>query len=183
MAELGIREMTPGEQTRVIDYFLNADRDFLRGMGVDPARLPDRASWFDLIQEDMERPMEKRQLFYLFWEKQGRAVGHSNINRIVFGKEAYMHLHLWQPDLRQSGLGQYFIRECISVYFETFELKTLFCEPYALNPGPNRILEKTGFDLVRTYDTVPGWINFHQTVNRWALKRGALKPESRESIK
>lgn len=82
-----------------------------------------------------------------------------------------MHLHIWPPGNRRGGYGAYFIRRSIDRYFETFQLQNLFCEPYALNPAPNRILANAGFDLVRTYETIPGWINFPQTVNRWVLTR------------
>lgn len=178
MTELETREMGPGEETRVIDYFLNSDTAFLKGMGVDPARLPDRDRWTGLIREDMERTLEARQFYYLLWVADGEPVGHSNINKIEFGHRAFMHLHLWRPDLRRSGLGQHFIRACISRYFTVFKLERLICEPYVRNPGPNKTLEKAGFTLVKTHDTVPGWINFHQTVNRWILTRNRWKKES-----
>jgi hypothetical protein len=56
-------------------------------------------------------------------------------------------------------------------YFHNFKLRILYCEPSALNPGPNRTLKKSGFDFIKSYDTTPGWINFYQTVNRWAMTR------------
>ncbi|MCG8632549.1 MAG: GNAT family N-acetyltransferase [Desulfobacterales bacterium] len=172
----GIREMTPGEQSRVIDYFLNADRQFLHGMGVDPAKLPGREEWHALISGDLDKPLMQRQFYYLFWEKEGIPVGHSNINKIRFGREAFMHLHVWDGSLRQKGLGHTLVRQCITQYFTKFQLKRLLCEPRAENPGPNRTLEKLGFTLEKTYDTTPGWINYYQTVNRWVLEREGWKP-------
>lgn len=56
-------------------------------------------------------------------------------------------------------------------YFDGFGLKSLFCEPRAANPGPNKTLARLGFTLEKTYDTIPGWINTHQTVNRWRMYR------------
>lgn len=173
-----IREMKSGDQYRVIDYFLNADIEFLDGMGVERGKLPDRETWSSLISEDLRQPLKKRQFYYLLWEFNGEPVGHSNINKIIFGQEAYMHLHLWEPELRKAGLGQWFVSECIIKYFEKFNLEVLLCEPYAQNPGPNKTLEKMGFSLVKTYDTVPGWINYHQTVNRWVLTRDTWQKRS-----
>ena len=49
-------------------------------------------------------------------------------------------------------------------------------EPYAQNPAPNRILSKVGFELIKTYDTTPGWISLHQTVNLWELSRSHPTP-------
>ncbi|MDJ0706457.1 MAG: GNAT family protein, partial [Leptolyngbyaceae cyanobacterium MO_188.B28] len=130
---------------------------------------PAAADWRRLMLEDLERPAPLKHFYYLIWELEGCPVGHSNINKIVFGDEAYLHLHLWEPGRRRSGYGMTFIRDCIDRYFEIFELQNLFCEPYAMNPAPNRILAKVGFDLVKTYEAIPGWINFHQSVNRWVL--------------
>jgi RimJ/RimL family protein N-acetyltransferase len=98
-------------------------------------------------------------------------VGHSNINKIIYGDNAYMHLHLWNSVNRNRGNGICFIKECITTYFNEFDLHNLYCEPYAFNPAPNKILANIGFELVKQYDTTPGWINFHQTVNRWVLSR------------
>lgn len=82
-----------------------------------------------------------------------------------------MHLHFWNPENRGKGNGEYFIRECIPHYFKNFDLQNIFCEPYAFNPAPNRILAKIGFKLEKSYETIPGWINFHQVVNRWVLSQ------------
>lgn len=100
-----------------------------------------------------------------------KPIGHSNINKIVFAKEAYMHLHMWHSQTRQKGAGIKYLRLTVPYYFDTFKLQNLFCEPAASNTAPNKTLENLGFDFVKSYDTVPGWINSYQTVNRWVLTR------------
>ena len=82
-----------------------------------------------------------------------------------------MHLHLWESNRRQKGLGLQFLKQTIPYYFENFDLEKLICEPRAENIAPNKTLRKSGFELVRTYETTPGWINFHQTVNRYEFKK------------
>ncbi len=67
------------------------------------------------------------------------------------------------PDFME-GMG-------VDRYSERFQLLQLFCEPYTLNPAPNRVLAKAGVVLARTYEATPGWINFPQTVNRCVLSR------------
>ena len=138
-------------------------------MGVDLKKLPPLEDWRRIMLEDLDRSPTHKQCYYLIWELDGCPVGHSNINKIRFGNEAYLHLHLWEPQKRQSGHGTYLIRESIGRYFEKFNLQNLYCQPYALNPAPNKILAKIGFEFVQQYDTIPGWINFHQTINRWVL--------------
>jgi RimJ/RimL family protein N-acetyltransferase len=101
----------------------------------------------------------------------GLPIGHSNINKIVFGEEAFMHLHLWRPDIRQQGMGRNLVMQTLPFFFENYQLKTLYCEPYALNLAPNKTLEKIGFIFVKQYVTTPGWLNFEQPVNLWEMSR------------
>ncbi len=140
-------------------------------MGVDPEKLPNHRDWRKLILDDLSHTIPNRQFYYLIWQINSRPVGHSNINKIVYGDHAYMHLHLWDHEKRHIGNGTYFIRACIGTYFKKFKLKKLFCEPHAYNPAPNKTLARAGFELVKKYETTPGWINFHQKVNRWTLSR------------
>jgi len=166
------------EYELMLDYFYKADDPFLRGMGVDRLRLPERDKWLDELLADHEKPDAERDRFYLVWIFRGQRVGHSSINKIVLGDEAFIHLHLWNSQLRRGGLGTEFVRRSASFYFKRFNLQKLVCEPWAENPAPNRVLEKLGFALVRRYRTIPGVIAFEQDVNRYELRRPdqALQP-------
>lgn len=167
----GVRELEAADIDYILDYFLNADHTFLRAMGVDPQKLPERQVWDDFLREDLLVPIEQRKLYFLVWEIGEQPVGHSNLNNIVFGDRANMHLHLWEAGRRRKGNGSYFIRQSISRYFQRFQLQKLYCEPYAHNPAPNRTLKRVGFDFVKQYETVPGGINFRQPVNCWLMLR------------
>lgn len=169
-----IRELELGDINSVIGYFIDADDDFLKEMGVDREKLPTKGEWRKIFLEEFDRSISSKKSFYLIWLQDGKAVGHSNINKIDYGNEAYMHLHLWDQEKAQSGNGAYFAKRCVELYFKLFKLEKIFCEPNALNPGVNKTLEKIGFELLKEYDTVPGEINFHQTVNRWVLPKGKV---------
>ncbi len=166
-----VREMQLGEAKSMIRYFLEADPSFLNGMGADPRKLLSESAWFELLKEDFARPIQHRQFYYVVWVVDGVPVGHCNLNKIVFGQTAYMHLHIWNADNRRCGHATQLLKPSIVQFFERFQLRKLFCEPYALNPEPNKTLPKFGFQLVKHYDTTPGWIAFHQPVNLWALDR------------
>ena len=155
---------------RVLDYFLDADEPFLRGMGVDPQKLPQRAAWRERLVADLARPDEQKQTFYLAWDYAGTRVGHCNVNPLVYGDHAYVHLHLWDPATRRAGLGTEFLRRSTEVFLRRFALQRLYCEPYAENPAPNRVLLKAGFRLIERYRTIPGLINSEQDVNRYVFE-------------
>ena len=156
---------------RVLDYFLKADEAFLRGMGVAPARLPPRNEWLERLAAELRKSDAEKKTFYVAWIYKGKRVGHSNINKIRYGAEAYMHLHIWTPELRAAGLGQEFLKLSANEFLRRFRLKRLLCEPWAKNPAPNKALARAGFRFVRRYRTVPGLINFSQSVNRFELTR------------
>jgi [ribosomal protein S5]-alanine N-acetyltransferase len=166
-----VRQLSLDDHETIVDYFLQADNEFLLSMGVDAAKLPSKQEWLGILNSNFYLPLEQKEFLYIIWLLDDQPVGHSNINKIVFGEEAYLHLHLWQQDKRQKGLGMAFLKRTIPYFFDTFQLKNLFCEPSASNPAPNKALEKLGFDFIRSYDTTPGWINFFQPVNRWCLSR------------
>ena len=159
------------EYELMLDYFYKADDPFLRGMGVDRLKLPERGKWLAALLVDHKKPDKEMDRFYLVWMFRGRRVGHSSISNIVVGTEAYIHLHLWDPKLRKSGLGTEFVRRSANFFFERFNLKKLVCEPWAENPAPNRVLEKLGFKFVRRYRTIPVVIAYEQDVNRYELDR------------
>jgi RimJ/RimL family protein N-acetyltransferase len=170
-----VREIKKSDVNFIVNYFHNSTPEFLIGMGADPKKLPEKVKWENLLFEEINKTLRDKKFYYIIWTIDKKPIGHSNINRIEFGKSAFMHLHLWNIDNRQKGSGEYFIKKTIPYYFENFELEELYCEPYAKNPAPNRILKKTGFELVKTYETTPGWINFRQLVKKWRLSKNKFE--------
>jgi RimJ/RimL family protein N-acetyltransferase len=168
---LDVREMTLDETGLVIDYFHSATPEHLELMGVDPTRMPSRTVWAARVKESFALPVAERPNFYVIWLRDGRPVGFSSCDKIVAGSHANMHLHVTEPELRQSGIGAACVARSADIYIRTFELQRLFCEPNAFNVGPNRTVQKAGFKYLKTYMTVPGPLNYHQAVTRWVLER------------
>lgn len=158
----------------VVDYFLGLDREALQRMGADPEKLLARNDWLALLRSDHAKPLRERNFYYLGYELAGRLIGHTNVNQIVFGEEATLHLHIYPSESRRRGLGTAMVRAAIPRFFADLELKRLHCWPRASNDAPNRTLAKLGFRSLGRLTTVPGWINFEQEVERWVLEREAL---------
>lgn len=166
---LSVREIEEKDIPALCDYWTNSDHAFMRGMGVDVAKIPTREQFAKMLREQINHPYEEKKSYCMIWELDGTAVGHSNVSKIVFGQEAYMHLHLWNTTARQKGMGVDFVKLTIPYFFRNMRLKKLFCEPYALNPAPNKTMPKVGFTFVKSYVCIPGWINFEQEVNLWEM--------------
>ena len=173
---LVIREMALAEVELVIDYFHGSTPEHLETMGVDPTRLPTRRDWRARYVAEYGKPQKERSTLLVIWELDGVAVGFSTAEKIVYGEQAHMHLHIVDPQHRGSGIGAECLRETVELYFEALELKRLLCEPNAFNVAPNRTLQSVGFRYVKTHETVPGPLNYHQAVTRWVLEETARGP-------
>lgn len=168
---LSVREIQSTDIDLLVDYWLNADSAYLQSMGADINKLPTRMQFNKMLAEQIDTPLKDKKSYALIWELDRKPIGHSNVNKIEFGKTATMHLHLWRSVSRKKGIGTALVRKSLPHFFEKLQLKKLVCEPYALNPAPNKTLNKVGFEFVKRYKTIPGTLNFEQEVNRWELTK------------
>jgi RimJ/RimL family protein N-acetyltransferase len=168
---LSVREMRLAEVGLVVDYFHGASPEHLETLGVDPTRLPEPARWREYYAREYGQPIEKRKAFLVVWEADGDAIGFSRADKIIYGRQAHMHLHIVNPQARRIGHGTACVRETVRLYFEALQLERLYCEPNAFNVAPNRTLQRVGFKYVKTHRTVPGWLNYHQAVTQWVIER------------
>ncbi len=167
--QLSVRELQQKDIEPLTKYWLTASPEFLIGMGVDLQKMPRPEEWSMMLNEQLQTQLQDKKSYCIVWLEDGIAVGHSNINKIIFGEEAYMHLHLWNNAFRKKGSGTSLVKLTLPFFFENYKLKKLYCEPYALNPAPNKTLEKAGFKFVKKYTCIPGMLNFEQEVNLWEM--------------
>jgi RimJ/RimL family protein N-acetyltransferase len=172
---LVIREMALDEVDLIIDYFHDCALEHLETLGVDPTRLPTRNDWRAWYAAEYRKPVQERSTLLVIWELEGVPIGFSSADKIVYGAQAHMHLHIVDPKRRRSGIGSACVRETAHLYFTALALKLLLCEPNAFNVAPNRTLQSAGFRYVKTYKTVPGPLNYHQAVTRWVLEDHRLR--------
>ena len=168
---LTVREMMSSEVNIIIQYFQDSTPEHLETLGVDPSRLPPAQSWRERLQRECTLPIEQRTMMLVIWLSDDQPVGFSTSDKIRYGEQAHMHLHVTDPERRHQGTGVECVRRSADIYFERLKLKRLFCEPNAFNMPPNRTLQKAGFKYLKTHMTVPGPLNFHQAVTRWVVER------------
>ena len=168
---LSVREMQLTDIELIVQYWLGADKTFLEGMGADIKKIPAREEWINMLTQQLHQSYNNKQSYCLIWVQNGLPIGHSNVNKIDFGKEAYMHLHLWNASVRKKGMGAELVKMGLPFFFNNLELQKLYCEPYAFNPAPNKTLQKVGFTFLKKYTTTPGWLNFEQEINLWVLTK------------
>ncbi len=172
---LSVREIEKSDIELLVRYWLESDEAHHAGMGVDPAKIPDEKAWRLMLSKQLNQPYKEKLSYCIIWEVDGKPMGHCNINPVVFGEEAFIHLHLWKSDIRKKGIGTELVKMTLPYFFNNMQLKKIYCEPYALNPAPNKTLPKLGFEFVKEYTTIPGAINFEQPVRRWELSLEKFK--------
>jgi RimJ/RimL family protein N-acetyltransferase len=155
-----------------VDYLRDASDEYLLKLGADRNLFPSRADWLAFYEEDFAQPLAERETYNLAWELDGRLVGFSSTDKIEFGEQAFMHLHIVEAPNRRRGLGTEFVRLSVDEYFRALELKRLFCQPNAYNVAPNRTLQRAGFRYLFSAQMQPSAINFVQPVTRWVVERG-----------
>jgi RimJ/RimL family protein N-acetyltransferase len=168
---LSVREMNENDIPLIVSYWLDADPLHLQGMGVDLEKLPPRQNLMQILEQQLQLPLDEKRSYCIIWEYEGSPVGHCNTNPTAYGEAAYMHLHIWDTDKRKKGMGFSFLKKTIPLFFERLKLLNLYSEPFALNPAPNHALKKYGFELEKEYTTIPGSLNFEQPVKRWVLTK------------
>ena len=168
-AQLLVRPIEKTDIPQLVNYWMNASTEYLVGMGVDLDKMPDRGSLTKMLEKQIELDIREKPSYALIWDVDGVPSGHCNVNNIVYAEEAQMHLHLWHSGKRKNGLGTKLVRMSVARFFKDLQLQRLWCEPYALNPAPHRVLEKAGFQFIKEYKTIPGSINFEQNVKQWRM--------------
>ena len=166
---LSVRELQMNDIEQLCEYWFNTTSDFLIGMGVDLAKMPTRGEWELMLKKQINQSYVEKDSYCIIWLVDTVPVVHCNVNRIIFGEEAYMHLHIWKPDHRTKGLGVRFVKMTLPWFFEKMKLKKICCEPYLHNAAPHKTIEKAGFEFIKEIVTIPGWINFEQPVKHWEL--------------
>lgn len=58
---LSVRPMTAPDVALISGYWCAASDDFLRGMGADPARMPTKDNWHQMLNTQLDTPMLEKK--------------------------------------------------------------------------------------------------------------------------
>jgi hypothetical protein len=83
-----------------------------------PATSPSRTAGGATSSSTHAKLLPERSSFQLVWLLDGRPVGFSTADKIQFGEQANMHLHIVEPDRRRPGMGVQFVRMSAQLYFD-----------------------------------------------------------------
>lgn len=173
-AVLTVRELDKKDIELIVGYWFSATPEHLKSMGVDADRMPSCENFTAMLDAQTALPYPEKKAYALIWEVDGEPIGHCNLNPVTFADTAHMHLHIWDSGFRRKGMGAALVKMSLPQFFDNFRLNKLYCEPYSLNPAPNKVLAKAGFTFVKEYVTTPGAITFEQPVKLWEIRKEDL---------
>lgn len=174
--DLKIRDMVASDVPLVQSYWMELTQSDIARMSVNPQKISIKARQVENYLELAGTEYRDRTIDALMWELNGKPIGVSTLRHILFGDSAEIHLHIIDPLLRRSGYGHRFFALSLEEYFRRFELRLIVCEPSAQNPAPNRLLQKLGFTVARTYVTHPSEVSVEHEVNRYEITPAQLEP-------
>ena len=167
--KITIREVQKDDIPFIVGYWNNSSTDDLLAMGIDINNIEPLRNLGDRLEGQLELPYKNKAAYVLVVMMDEKRIGHCYVNNLIFGEEAFMHLHIWESNKHKKGIGSEMVRQSIPHFFEKLKLQTLFCEPAAMNPAPNKTLERIGFKLIKRHTTIPAGWTFPMEVNRWKM--------------
>ena len=173
--QFSVRLLERKDISHVVNYWQTASEKHLNAMGIEKKDLSALDNLEVYMTNQLLLPYSEKSALYTIGLLNNEPYGHCYINSIDYGNEAHMHLHVWNFEIRQKGLGTQMVKQAIPLFFKHLKLKTLICEPYALNPAANKTLEKLGFQFENCYTSTPSGWDFKLKVNRWKLTRSTFK--------
>jgi Acetyltransferase (GNAT) family len=60
-------------------------------------------------------PTDRKTAFMVSWLENGRLIGFSTTDKIVFGERANMHLHIVASEHRSRGVGTQRVRKSVAI--------------------------------------------------------------------
>ena len=100
-----VREMRPAAVDVVVDYLHGATAEHLELLGVDPAPPPGPERWRRTMQDQLATPVPQRLALLVLWELDGAPVGFSSADKIVYGEQASLHLHVRKRRTAHGAAG------------------------------------------------------------------------------
>src|SRR4051794_24225733 len=104
--ELLVREIIADDIQHLINYWTGSNEAYMRQMGVEISLLPSKEEWQTMLNKQLTQNYPEKESYCTIWTLDEKPFGHSNVDKIVFGEEAFLHLHIWHENNRSKGYGR-----------------------------------------------------------------------------
>lgn len=167
--KLTVRWMQANDVDAIATYWTSASSADMQRMGVSQEHFPKPPALEASMMPYAGTPKPTADAAYIMWEIDGRTIGFSSLKHIAHPTIGGMHLHMWESVSRGRGYGAVLFAKSAVMFYEHFGLEKIVCEPSASNPMPNKMLQKIGFPLVKTYVGKSSALSAETTLNCYEI--------------
>jgi hypothetical protein len=153
----------------VVDYLTRLTDDDIERMGMLREKLPSGEVLTEQLRQSVDAEPGRRREAYLVWLRGSQPIGYAALKRIQFGLYGDMHLHLVSHADRGRGLGATLFCFSALSFYQTYRLQLCLCEPRTTNLGPNRMLQKIGFPLLKTFRGCSSDLTYPTEVSQYLI--------------
>lgn len=168
---LSVRDVELNDIPTIIRYWATLSESDIKRMYIDKAKLLTSEVLRERLTKVISNPQKDPEQVTVVWKVAEKTVGLVNSKFDGADGEPRVHLHMMDARFRGRGLGEWFFVNSVLKCMERFGVETIYCEPAATNPHPNRLLEKLKFPLERSYTGIASPICIEQPINRYRLEK------------
>jgi RimJ/RimL family protein N-acetyltransferase len=171
--DIQVREFSGDDIAGFLDYWYDSDPAFLKSLGVNPGKLPNRHKMREMLELDIRRQGQggNRPSALLAIALKGRTIGVHELTHLrarpggggTGFESGVMHAHIWRPEHRGRGIALVSYVRAMQEYFRRFRLDAVLFESPVHNRGANRIKDKLGIAATG------------ESTMRWPLLDGAVR--------
>lgn len=167
---LHVRPLDSSSIGFIVQYLSRLSDDDISRMGMRREQVPPPGALEAALQRSVDAAPDQRREAYLVWLHDERPIGYAALKRLQRGLYGDMHLHMVVASQRGQGWGATLF--CLSVvhFFDNYRLKVCLCEPRATNIGPNRMLQKIGFPLLKTFYGCSSELTFPADISQYWIQ-------------
>ncbi len=152
--DIQVRGFSRSDIAGFLEYWYDSDPAFLRSLGVNPAKLPQRKKMREMLELDMERQGRdgNRNSALLAIALQGATIGVHELTHLaprtggdgLSFESGIMHAHIWRRENRGQGIALVSYVRAMQEYFRRFGLDAVLFESPIHNPAANGVKSKLG---------------------------------------
>jgi RimJ/RimL family protein N-acetyltransferase len=145
-----LRAPMPSDAHHVAEYWFGAASAHLLPY-TDVTALGKKEEFLARMQKAFAEFSSEGPWSVLVGEVDGRPSGNVLINGLVPEEEAMVHVHIWDPSLRRTGIASELAGKVFEYFLDAFKLKRLVLQVPTDNAPVIRLLESLGLESQGTF--------------------------------
>ncbi len=176
-----IRGVEASDLPALVAYWHDRGPDFLRSLGADPDKLPQREETARRFLGSIPRPGENQErATFIVEDDRRQPIAYTNIN-FSSSEEGVIHFHVLRPGPLGKAVAYLLFPEMVRIYFECFPLRRIVMQTSPANRNINRFLQRFGLEPQLRHLAKPDGMARPGDFNVYEIERGQAGRISRRT--